>query len=909
VRGWVTALRIARREARRAKGRSALVVTLIGLPVLVLSGTAATYDMFQLTPEERVARDIGAADAQLRWDYHGPIRQSGVRGDGVLSTGDTIEAREGPDAEAADIEAVLPPGSTATARYQGQVWLDTVGGTGEFAWHAFDLADPVTDGIARIVTGDAPGAGGVALTDAAAQRLGLTVGEQLDLDHRRFTVTGIVRFPGVPGEDDPYLTPGLRDEVVLFHPDSMPANPWPARWLVDTPTPVTWEQVRDLNRLGILVYSRALALDPPPEDPAARHGPDPRTFQLGVVVAGLAALLVALLAAPAFAVGARRRRRDLALIAAQGGTPAHLRRIVFAESVVLSLAAAAAGLLLGIAGAVAARHWVGPQVFGALPGGYRFYPLALLGTVAFAVAAGTLAAVVPAFTAAAQPVVDALAGRQGVRGFRRRWLVTGLAVVVLGALIAGDGAWRASAPIVLAGLVLTQLGLVLCAPALIGLLAQLGDRLPLAARIALRDTARNRSAAAPAVSAVLASVAAAVTAGVVMSSFQAQNSFEASVPYPPGTVLAGTHDGYDGVPAVDAATVEQMARGTLPVDRVHRLLEPVCAQEPHAPVACMVVVAVPAEHRCPYQPWDPDLPFRTGTVGPLSDAEQRDASRDRRCDHPRYLGMEVVVDDGSALPAMTDATGSELAAAAAVLRDGGAVVTNQRYLSDDGTVTLLLLHHLEAGPTTDQRIAVPGHLLLDATNRHGAILAPAALEAAGLGTAPGPLVMSTTRMPTQVEGDAFTAALQQLGTWGRVERAPVTDTDPVTLLLAAAAAVIALGAAAIATGLSTVDRRADLTTLGAVGASPGIRRGIALSQSGVIAGLGTLLGLGAGLGTSVIVLSGLNQRFAAVWPSPGPIPITVPWSHLFVLLLVPLVAMAGAALLTRSRLAVARRRS
>jgi putative ABC transport system permease protein len=906
VRGWVTALRIARREARRAKGRSALVVGLIGLPVLVLSATAATYDMFELTPEERVARELGAADAQLRWDYQGPIQQS-VRGDGVMAT-DSIEAREGPDAEAAEIEAVLPPGSTATVRYQGQVWLDTVGGTGEFAWHAFDLADPVTEGIARIVTGHAPGAGEVALTDAAAQRLGLTVGEQLDLDHRRFTVTGIVRFPGLPGED-PYFTPGLHDEVVLFHPDSMPANPWPARWLVDTPTPVTWEQVRDLNQLGILVYSRAVVLDPPPEVDPPRHGPDPRTFQLGVVVAGLAALLVALLAAPAFAVGARRRRRELALVAAQGGTPAHLRRIVLAESVVLSLTAAAAGLLLGIAGAVAARHWVGPQLFGALPGGYRFYPLALLGTLVFAVVAGTLAALVPAFTAAAQPVVDALAGRQGTRGFGRRWLVTGLAVVVLGTLIAGDGAWRASAPIVLAGLVSIQLGLVLCAPALIGLVAQLGDRLPLAARIALRDTARNRSAAAPAVSAVLASVAAAVTAGVVMSSFQAQNSFESSVPYPPGTVLAGTHDGYDGVPAVDVPTVEQMARGTLPVDRVHRLHEPVCGQEPRGPTGCMVVVAVPEEHRCPYQPWDPDLPFRPGQAGPLSDAEQREASRDRRCDHPRTLGMEVVVDDGSALPAMTDATGSELAAAAAVLRNGGAVVTNPRYLSDDGTVTLLVLHHLEAGPTTDQRITVPGHLLVDATDRHGAIAAPAALEAAGLGTAPGPLVMSTTRMPTQAEQDAFTAALRQSGTWGHVGRSPAPDTDPVTLLLAAAAAVIALGAAAIATGLSTVDRRADLSTLGAVGAGPGIRRGIALSQSGVIAGLGTLLGLGAGLGTSVVVLSGLNQRFAAVWPSPGPIPVTVPWTHLFVLLLVPLVAMAGAALLTRSRLAVARRRS
>ncbi len=49
----------------------------------------------------------------------------------------------------------------------------------------------------------------------------------------------------------------------------------------------------------------------------------------------------------------------------------------------------------------------------------------------------------------------------------------------------------------LAGLVVGELGLVFCTPALVGLVARIGRLLPLAPRVALRDAARNRASAAP----------------------------------------------------------------------------------------------------------------------------------------------------------------------------------------------------------------------------------------------------------------------------------------------------------------------------------------------------------------------------------------------------------------------------
>jgi putative ABC transport system permease protein len=121
------------------------------------------------------------------------------------------------------------------------------------------------------------------------------------------------------------------------------------------------------------------------------------------------------------------------------------------------------------------------------------------------------------------------------------------------------------------------------------------------------------------------------------------------------------------------------------------------------------------------------------------------------------------------------------------------------------------------------------------------------------------------------------------------------------------AALIALGATAIATGLAAADGRADLSTLAAVGAGPGVRRILSLSQSGVIAGLGSVLGAAAGLAAGYAILAALNRAKADQWPVDAPYPMVVSWWSLSVLVVIPLVAMLGAGLLTRARLPVERR--
>ena len=59
-------VRLARRDARRDRWRTLLVVVLVALPVAGLGGSIALADTLKATPEERVRDELGRADAAAR---------------------------------------------------------------------------------------------------------------------------------------------------------------------------------------------------------------------------------------------------------------------------------------------------------------------------------------------------------------------------------------------------------------------------------------------------------------------------------------------------------------------------------------------------------------------------------------------------------------------------------------------------------------------------------------------------------------------------------------------------------------------------------------------------------------------------------------------------------------------------
>ncbi len=111
----------------------------------------------------------------------------------------------------------------------------------------------------------------------------------------------------------------------------------------------------------------------------------------------------------------------------------------------------------------------------------------------------------------------------------------------------------------------------------------------------------------------------------------------------------------------------------------------------------------------------------------------------------------------------------------------------------------------------------------------------------------------------------------------------------------------------MATGLAAADGRSDLSTLAAIGAAPSVRRVLTLSQAGVIAGLGSLLGTIAGLGSGWAILAAYNRQFAGDWPREIGYPFAVPGVVLLLLVSIPVIAMLGTGLLTRARLPIERR--
>ncbi|MCM0678940.1 ABC transporter permease, partial [Micromonospora phytophila] len=360
VGSWWAALRIARRETGRARGRTALVLAMITLPVLGLTFTAVSWDMSELTPAERVDRQLGVADAELTQIGQVPLIQS--------AWGDSWTARDGaptltgPVARE-QVAALLPAGSRLTELRRWTSFEARVGDRTDnrIAGRTLDLADPLGRGLVRFHDGRAPaGPDELAVNPAALRRLGVRLGGTVTSGDgsRTWRVVAVVEFPD-------QLSP-----TVALHPATADrsASAPESSWLVDLPGPVDRDLVRRLNDRGLVVQART----PVPESGMdAGTFPAPERFattdiegmSTSVLVGGLGLLEVVLLVGPAFAVGVRRRRRDLALVAVAGGDDAHLRRIVLADGVVLGAVGAAAGVALGIAAAFAGRPLVEQHIY------------------------------------------------------------------------------------------------------------------------------------------------------------------------------------------------------------------------------------------------------------------------------------------------------------------------------------------------------------------------------------------------------------------------------------------------------------------------------------------------------------------------------------------------------------------
>ncbi|GLZ75636.1 hypothetical protein Afil01_04430 [Actinorhabdospora filicis] len=940
------ALRIARRDAQRTKGRSVLILCLLAFPVVAIALGATLLDRFQLTPEETTERALGAAQAAVAWQADSPLLQepdNSYMNGYVLSPDGKSFVQGTPHVAGADpmgeLLAQMPPGGRLVGLAEGTSRVAVDNKLQDLPYAVMDLNDKVFEGAYELLDGKAPqGADEIAINPEAASWLKLGIGDTLELREpaMKLKVVGIVENPSE-----------LREAFAVGSAKAFPGAV-PSRYLFDSPNPLTWEQIQGLNKKGIVAYSKSVSIDPPDYDPFeavygqssdGSSGPDAATIGMLGMIGGMVVLELVLLAGPAFAISAKRRSREYALLAANGATPAQVRRTVLASGVVLGAVAAVVGVLLGCLLATVAIPFIEPYL-GYRAGGVRFLiaftgPLALL-----AVLTGLLSALVPAFTVARQNVIAALTGRRGVTRSRKRWLILGVSLVVIGALVGVAGAVTSELTLLVAAAAAAQFGFVLCTPAFLGGISKIGRFLSLAPRIALRDAGRNRASTAPAISAVMAVVAGAIAVSAFAVAERQRNDDINASPLPEGTVVMSLYqyqdydqstnaliplppDAPQRMTAAQAKAIELLRAG-LPVADVIEVSYGEC-KSADTSKGCMVEVVTPPARTCPYD--------AQASMGMLSKEDQAEAVKNPYCKQGNdgwimaSFRPGTIVADGKLLAAVTGATGPELAAAQKVLDEGGIVVLDEDLL-DGGKATVQTVSvewtGVEEKRTTVDSVTAPGAALTGTKLPRGTqFVAPSLAQRLKLDVKVDLIVASMKSVPDVAAEKKFNADLAAAGIGsasamknGEVSvnvefarpRSGIDETTIMTWILAGIAGVVALGATAMATGLAAAEGRRDLATLGAVGASPGVRRRLALSQSGVISLLGAILGTLAGLGASLAIVVTLNIGYGKMYPRMAPYPLTMPWLVLGVALVaIPLIAILGAGLFTRSRLPVERR--
>lgn len=495
--GLRLAARLARREVSRRPWRTLLVAMLVAGPVAGMTVAVVAIRTSQLTSLEAWRLENGGADA-------------------VLGS----EDREG----APNTAASVPPGSRLVSYQSDYRLLRTAGGrrvSGEIS--DLPVTDPLLAGTIGI-TGRAPALPSeVLLSPGAARKLGVGVGDTLDLDR---PIDATVTVVGVGWR-------GFNDNVLLLlHPDaSFPVRPGGdalSRWnhLVDlsdqlTPAQVeAWASESGARTAPGVVPSNEYGR--PAED---RSAPVRWSWFAGAVVLTVMGIVIS----SAFATGARRQLTTLGQLSANGASPATVRRVLMLQGTWTGLAGAVAGLALGAA-ALAALAPHRDRLLGQRVTSYDVNGLDLVPIVLMGIAASTVAALVPARSASRIPVLAALAGRRPLAAVPRWLTMTGVAVSTGGlALLAlatvGSTAANASAGNVwtmtgIAGGIALLLGVCAVAPGYVSVLGPAAARLGGSWRLAARSLARQRSRTGAVVSAVCVSAALAVALSAIFQSVE-----------------------------------------------------------------------------------------------------------------------------------------------------------------------------------------------------------------------------------------------------------------------------------------------------------------------------------------------------------------------------------------------------
>jgi putative ABC transport system permease protein len=435
--------------------------------------------------------------------------------------------------------------------------------------------ESLTDGIVTITAGRPPERSDeVLLSEAAASALGTGLGERVELT-RPFELDATVVGLGYRSlqRDSPIVV--TDPEAGLLDDDDLYASQLQLVDLPDDMSPdelLAWEE-----QAGPHLVSPAY-----PMPMMTTLSGDNANVRVRWTWAGGAAGLTVLgiVIAAAFAASARRQVVTLGQLAANGATPALLRRVLFLQGTATGLLGSVTGLALGAVVLAASRPWA-DQLLGSARPGWDLRWLDVLPIVVIALVAATLAALIPAFDASRVSVLTALSGRRPLGQVPRRRTALGLASIAAGTGLVGfasamdssgrtGGTQAFATACAVAGPVFLLLGVCTATPAYVTVLRPVARVVRGHWRLAARSLFRQRTRTSAMVSAICAISAVAVAAaafGLAMERDERSSRALTDMPNDVVRVQSSTFvgDGFEVLPPPEVLeSAARQAQATLP---------------------------------------------------------------------------------------------------------------------------------------------------------------------------------------------------------------------------------------------------------------------------------------------------------------------------------------------------------
>jgi putative ABC transport system permease protein len=914
--GLRAAFRLARRNAFAAPGRSALIVALVGIPVMGLSGVATVDSSMSPTVGETISTSLGRSQAMLQMMTPPDPTLTQSPNDptnttyAVNSQGEPAHHLEG----GALVEpSTFMPGVRMIAIRPTSVTARTAHGQGSLGAIEGDAWDASLSGHYDRLSGRTPTTPTeVMATPSALVRLGAQVGDTIDVLAPReghFTIVGTLADRTQPSSVQTLFAESAALDGVQPNED-LASTHFYLPYKV-----MPWPKLRAANAHGAGVLSRAVLLAPPTNAALGLEGTGVPFAQLSLVfpLAGFALFEVALLAGAAFMVGARRQQRALAVLSSVGGQRHVLFAVIAFGGVLLGLVGGILGSAVGVAAALGYIRMSADGSATQYPG-FHIPFWALTGIILFAALAGLIAAAVPALAASRVDVVGALRGASRPRPIRRRRPLIGAILSAFGAVVTLVGGFVALLPqpggrynpatssiglaLVVAGPIAMQLGAILIAPLLLRAVSRLLARAGLGARLGSRDAYRNASRSVPALAAIMTTIFVGAFIMTFNASSEAQERAGATYFIAPGTAASGiNHWSPHGSAATagDANRVVDLLNSTFHVANARVLSASLAPAERSSQTSKTLFASAtfPPSSACP------DGRYSTSQAPPGYTTPP--------CEAPPYaLDQRIWV--GSVAQLSLALGEPATAQSRATLAAGGAVSLYAQYVHE-GHVTIgwrtahaLFVDsraHMESPPS--RSVTLPTTIQRPAHDyQYAMFVSPETARSIGLQFGRDQVLVKLAAAPTDAQADSVRAAEAAIAGGGSIDNSPITfayeegppnGAGPFAWAVLLLCAIMVLGASSVAIGLARADGRRDDYVLGATGASPRLRRSFGFWQAICLAGTGALIGVGLG----VLPVIALSQ------PGQGGLAFSAPVAQLLVLAFgVPLVIAASSWLVTRT---------